>query len=63
MQSTLLKQDTEHLTIDEFCAKEDIKQSCFFKYVRLGKIRTIKRFGRRLIPVEEAKRIHEQGTG
>ena len=43
--------------VSEFCVAFKISNSTFWKYVSLGKIRTIRIGGRVLIPATEADRI------
>jgi hypothetical protein len=47
--------------VREFCQAYRISSSSFWKYVGLGKIKTIKIGGRVLIPQAEAERISQEG--
>jgi hypothetical protein len=61
MQSTPRNLEGD-LTVAEFCAQQKIKPSCFYKHLRDGKIRSFKRWGRRIIPAAESERIKREGT-
>lgn len=47
--------------VREFCEAHRISHSTFWKYVGLGKIKTIRIGGRVLIPAAEAHRISSEG--
>lgn len=47
--------------VGEFCQAYRISHSTFWKFVGLGKIKTIKFGGRVLIPQSEADRISREG--
>ncbi|WP_036284054.1 hypothetical protein [Methylocystis sp. ATCC 49242] len=47
--------------VKSFCACVGISASTFWKYVRLGKIKTIRIGGRVLVPHAEALRIASEG--
>ena len=47
--------------VREFCEAHRISHSTFWKYVGLGKIKTIRIGGRVLIPAAEAHRIASEG--
>jgi len=47
--------------VSEFCERIRISPSTFWKYVRLGKIRTVRVGGRVLIPASEALRVASEG--
>jgi len=44
------------------CSQLDISASTFWKFVRLGKIKTVKIGGRVLLPHEELLRITREGV-
>jgi Helix-turn-helix domain len=50
------------LPVNDACRELKIGPSSFYKYVRLGKIKTIKKFGRRFVPASEIGRIAVEGT-
>ena len=47
--------------VREFCEAHRISHSTFWKYVGLGKIKTIRIGGRVLVPAAEAHRIAAEG--
>lgn len=47
--------------VKPFCERIGISASTFWKYVRLGKIKTIRIGGRVLVPHAEALRIASEG--
>ena len=48
--------------VREFCSRAGISPSCFYKYLKRGRIRVIKIGGRTLIPAAEAERIFREGV-
>jgi excisionase family DNA binding protein len=50
-------------TVNEYCDRTGISRSSFYKYVALGKIRTVMVAGRRLVPAaEEARLLGEEAA-
>ncbi len=50
------------VTLDEAAKHLGVTRGSVHKYLRLGRIKSIKRFGRRLIPELELDRLWRDGT-
>ena len=61
MSEHIEKQEPLALRVKDFCQRIGVSPSTFWKYAKLGRIRTIRIGGRVLVPASEAMRIAAEG--
>ncbi len=63
LMSNIENQKPVFVTLDESAKRLGVLRGTLHKHIKLGKIRSILRFGRRLIPESELDRLWREGTG